>query len=96
MWFGPGVAVAVTFMGSCSSDSTPTWKPPYAAGAGQKVKRKEMLAKHFKEAVRKGYLVKYFPITYRVLSSLQTTVLDCLHMRKHEFQRKEVRLQCIS
>ena len=36
MWFGPGVAVAVTFMGSCSSDSTPAWELTYAASVALK------------------------------------------------------------
>ena len=33
--------VAVAWASSCSSDSTPAWELPYAAGVGLKKKRKE-------------------------------------------------------
>ena len=37
-WLRSSVAGAVEEASSCSSDSTPTWELPYAAGAAQKKK----------------------------------------------------------
>ena len=47
MWLGShiAVAVAVAWASSCSSDSTPIWELPYAAGAAIKTKTKTKCCK---------------------------------------------------
>ena len=40
-WLGSGGAVAVAQASSCSSNSAPSWEPPYAAGVARKRKKRK-------------------------------------------------------
>ena len=45
MWLRSGMVVAVTYAGSCSSDSPLAWELPHAVGVALKSKEKEKVAK---------------------------------------------------
>ena len=63
MQFRSGIAVAVAYAGSCSSNLTPSWERPYATGAA--IKRKEKI----KKATRKTTM----PAAHKGIQKERTT-----------------------
>ena len=74
MRLGSGIAVAVAWASSCSSDSAPSWELPYAAGAAPKSKKKKKERKKNKETISvntRNLHVPTFLYSSRLLGCLQ-------------------------